>query len=92
MWGDAAVLGAGIAGGADTFAFAAGNGSDIVHDFELGKDVIEVGTGAAGFSELSISAAGADSVIDFGGGNSVVVKDTTSGGASLLGEADFVFV
>jgi Ca2+-binding RTX toxin-like protein len=75
-------------GGADTFVFKLGNGDDTIHDFEQGKDIIElclIGKLDA-FDDLSIAQDGDDSVIDLGCGDSITVI-----GVDELGESDFDF-
>lgn len=42
MWGDAYTVGKHAETGADVFVFAPGNGRDIIHDFEQGKDRIDL--------------------------------------------------
>jgi hypothetical protein len=42
MWGDAAHLGPDVTTGADTFVFQLNNGRDIIHDFEPGKDSLDL--------------------------------------------------
>lgn len=42
MWGDFALGGESISGGADAFVFNRKNGADVIHDFEQGKDIIEL--------------------------------------------------
>jgi hypothetical protein len=92
FWGDAAIKAATAIGGRDTFVFGADSGHDRVHDFQPGKDHIEIGGIAAdSFDELSITEMLIDgksaSVIDLGGGSDVTVF-----GAMTLGASDFWFV
>lgn len=93
MWGDALLL-SGATGGADIFRFVGDGafniGADTIWDFEPGKDRIDLkafaGLGIHGIADLTILLSGGDSVIDFGGGNTITVKD-----AAALSAADFLF-
>ncbi|MGT2504177.1 VCBS domain-containing protein [Bradyrhizobium guangxiense] len=79
--------------GADTFVYADGGGADFVSDFNRGQgDRINV-TGVTGiFSLADIQAhatqQGANTVIDFGGGNTITLANIAVG--SLVA-TDFVF-
>jgi hypothetical protein len=82
-------------GGADVFVFEANNGVDQIRDFESGRDLIEINfTGIDNFSDLVVTLAaglmtgipGSDSLIDFGGGNTVTVVGVTN-----LTASDFLF-
>jgi len=92
MWGDASVMSAAAIGGSDTFSFAPLNGQDTIHDFEQGKDHVElIGLGVESphtFDGLLpyISSDGTDSVIDFGAGNSITVH-----GITTFLQSDFIF-
>ena len=85
MWGDA-YSGRTGAGGLDTFVFAANNGQDTIHDFEVGRDKIDLTALGTVFGALSISSDGTDSTIGLGGSNTVKVI-----GVATLGAADFIF-
>jgi Ca2+-binding RTX toxin-like protein len=93
MWGDAAVRSGGASGGYDVFVFAPHNGTDIIADFEQGKDLIElIGYGhtptpISRFDDLTIFSQHQNqgSLIDFGDGNSILVL-----GVTVLTEADFI--
>jgi Ca2+-binding RTX toxin-like protein len=57
MWGDAAMIeGEGVLTGRDTFVIGPGNGADRIHDFEPGKDRIDLtgyaSMGVHGFADL----------------------------------------
>ena len=85
------------ASGADRFAIASGGGDDRIGDFAPGLDKIEIqtnlnGTGIGSFAALQgrISSNGqGGSLIDLGGGNSLVVAGIGPGG---LGANDFLFL
>ena len=68
------------------------NGDDIIHDFTDGGDVIDLSafSGIAGFSDLSITAAGGDVVIDLADvqGGTLRLHNV---GVDELDEDDFVF-
>ncbi len=86
-------------GGSDTLTGGAGNdtfvydaqGADTVTDFEAGGDVIRVTGGYTTFAQIQANSTlvngGADTRIDFGGGNSL----TLSGFAGSLSEDYFEF-
>jgi serralysin len=104
MWGDAVEIeGRHVHTGNDTFVFARLNGTDFIHDFEQGKDLIDLtGYAAAnihGFADLQplITVAGEDSTITFGShqsgrfpGETVVDSIAVLGVAALTAE-DFLF-
>lgn len=74
----------------DIFVFATGDGADKIHDFETGLDQIDLSAhGIANFATLIASASdvGLDTVIDLGGGDSILIEDTS---ASDLSASDFV--
>jgi NDP-sugar pyrophosphorylase family protein len=70
MWGDAATVGKHAKTGDDIFVFGIANGSDVIHDFEPGKDLIDLTAFAAvgidSFDDLAsrISVKDGDSRID----------------------------
>lgn len=69
LWGDARELQVteGYLSGADTFYFATRSGLDVIHDFEQGKDLIDVsGYAIGGFSDLAIDDDGVDTFVDLG--------------------------
>jgi Ca2+-binding RTX toxin-like protein len=51
--------------GADTFAFSRGHGKDVVTDFEVGIDTIEIGRGASRMRALDFVQDGSDVVVSF---------------------------
>jgi hypothetical protein len=60
--------------GADTFLFAKGGGGDRITDFHQAEgDHIQL---AAGHGAYTTAQAGADTIIDFGGGDSIVLANT----------------
>jgi len=68
--------------GADTFVFNTGFGDDRITDFDVTQDLLEIrlsmlnATPANGASVLADygSVSGNDTVLDFGGGDSVVIE------------------
>ncbi len=95
MWGDAYNKDLFVTTGADTFVFTTANGNDTIYDFENDKDLIDVsGYGFAGdisgFLASNISDLGDDTLINFGGGNTVTLVGFAD--PSLLTAADFIFV
>ena len=96
MWGDAFSVGPFATTGEDVFAFGPANGRDIIHDFEQGKDRIDLtafaAAGIGGFEALAPriveQSDGSLIILDVAGftGNSVVVA-----GAFGLGADDFLF-
>ncbi|ATF18191.1 calcium-binding protein [Phaeobacter gallaeciensis] len=50
---------------ADTFVFHRGYGTDIITDFTVGEDRIQIGRGADGMDDLTFSTQGADVQITF---------------------------
>ncbi len=90
MWGDAEIMSADAKGGADQFAFAPGNGADIVYDFEVGKDKIDL----SAFSEITASDLDTLLNVDFTNNRSVLtlgVDDTvTLLGVTNLSARDFI--
>lgn len=52
-------------GGRDTFFFKKGDGADLVTDFKVGKDVIEIGRGASRMEKLHFEKQGTDVVVSF---------------------------
>jgi len=91
LYGDffqgAGIYGTRVTGGADVFLFATGSGNDVIHDFQDGTDLIDVsGYGYTAVGDMTITVVGADTLIDFGGGNSVLVA-----GNIAIGAGDFIF-
>ena len=86
--------------GADTFRFIAGDGQqDIIHDFEIGVDHIDLSLwGVTSFGQLSITPRSAADgtplggvIIDFGG-ESIRINNLNVADVALLTEDNFVFV
>lgn len=74
--------------GADTFVFRRNDGSDVITDFEVGRDHIEIVTGASGMSGVDFSQAGDDVLVYFGN-VTLTVENTT---VDLMNSADnFLF-
>jgi hypothetical protein len=104
MWGDAKIINGVIASptaptgtvttGSDTYVFAPGNGRDSIMDFrQSDHDKIDVSAfGFADFAALSlaISDNGVNTLINFGGGNGVVLVGFAD--SSLLTAGDFILV
>jgi Ca2+-binding RTX toxin-like protein len=93
MWGGTGSLDT----GADVFQFGAGNGFDIIFDFQAGPGIVDqirlVGTGIASFAQLQaenrIGQAGANTQINLpGSGNVIFLMNTT---ATTLVADDFLF-
>jgi Ca2+-binding RTX toxin-like protein len=74
--------------GADVFVFGSASGTDIVTDFETGKDLLRLVSHGGGFEALSITDAGADLAITHDGG--VIVLAGAAG--TTLTPTDFDFV
>ena len=63
---------------ADTFVLKKGHGSDVIHDFEIGVDVIQVRKGAEDLSDLSFDQDGDDVVMAFANVETRVVGVTVA--------------
>jgi Ca2+-binding RTX toxin-like protein len=79
--------------GGDTFIHSTGGGADTINDFNRGQlDKIDVSgvSGIFGLTDIQsrASTVGGNTVIDFGGGNTITVLGVT---ASSLVASDFVF-
>lgn len=66
--------------GADTFVFADGDGQDVITDFNVADDVARLDE-IAGFEDFAevqgaLSQAGADTLLDFGDGQTILFEDT----------------
>jgi len=65
--------------GADTFVFAPSDGQDIIKDFDLGLDMIDLTAhNLTSFNELSILIIGGDTVIDFNNGDTITIENVTN--------------
>ncbi|MEM8760490.1 MAG: calcium-binding protein, partial [Pseudomonadota bacterium] len=74
--------------GADVFEFAAGEGLDVVRDFELGVDRLDLSDLGPDFDvQANTVQDGDDAVISFGDGNAVRLENVD---ASLLDDDDFL--
>ena len=76
--------------GADRFVFDDNDGRDVIKDFQVGLDRIEIDVNNIDrFSDLTITDnAKGHAVIDLGGGNSILLK---GGSKASLGASDFIF-
>ncbi|MBE9061313.1 alkaline phosphatase [cf. Phormidesmis sp. LEGE 11477] len=74
--------------GADVFVLAAGEGSDRIMDFEVGKDTIGL-AGTLSFGQLSIVQSGANAMIELGEETLAIVRNTS---ADLLTESAFMSI
>lgn len=73
-------------GGADIFLFGTNSGADAITDFSAaGGDTINVNAYTHGVANTAlIHQVGADTTIDFGGGNIITVQNTTANDAAFL--------
>ncbi|MGV3551524.1 hypothetical protein [Rhizobium sp.] len=65
--------------GKDTFFFGKGSGKDIITDFDVKKDVLEIAKGLNGIKKAAdvldhAKQVGKDVVINLGGGNKITLK------------------
>lgn len=65
--------------GADTFIFGKNSGKDVVTDFDVTKDILEIAKGLNGIKKPAdvldhAVQKGKDVVIDLGGGNKITLK------------------
>ena len=79
--------------GSDTFVFADGDGQDVITDFDVSADVARLDE-IAGFEEFAdvqgaLSQVGADTLLDLGGGQTVLFEDTL---VSALTATNFDFL
>lgn len=93
MYGDAETISSSkVKTGADTFVFLQNSGNDVIEDFRQADgdkiDVSAYGFDDVAFFDTNIQAAGSDTLINFGGGNTLVLVGVS---ASQLTAADFVF-
>ncbi|MEI2806662.1 MAG: calcium-binding protein [Albidovulum sp.] len=72
---------------ADRFVFATGCGSDRVGDFQNGVDLLRITAGAADFSAVTVTAQGADTLVQFAD-ISILLAGVDS---SLVEANDFIF-
>jgi Ca2+-binding RTX toxin-like protein len=77
-------------GGADTFVFQRGTGGDVIGDFAVGVDKIQLTGLVASFAEVQARMVqnGADSAIDLGQGELVVIHNVAM---SAFTAGDFLF-
>jgi Ca2+-binding RTX toxin-like protein len=66
--------------GKDTFVFGKNDGKDVITDFDVNKDVIEIAKGTNGIKKAGdvldhATQKGDDVVIDLGDGNKITLKD-----------------
>jgi len=74
--------------GYDIFVFGENSGTDIINDFEDGRDILEFRDLVDDFTDLTISQNGANTVISSANGT-ITLTDFDS---TLLDAADFTFV
>lgn len=74
--------------GRDTFKFTKGHGNDRITDFEIGRDVIEIGKGANKLADLSFATKGSDVLVSFAD-VTILVEDVKI--ADLQDAANFDF-
>ncbi len=74
-------------GGSDTFAFTAGDGVDLITDYEAANDALEF-TGIS-FIDLTITQTGSDVLIEYGTGDQVTVAGAL---VADFVETEFLFV
>ncbi|MFC0588589.1 M10 family metallopeptidase C-terminal domain-containing protein [Novosphingobium aquiterrae] len=76
--------------GSDTFVFDAGNGQDVIGDFQHGSDRIQLIGSLTTFAQVqnSFHQNGSDGAIDLGGGNFIVLQGVQ---LSTLTASDFLF-
>jgi len=92
MWGDVAsnVGTVKITGGADVFVFLQSSGDDIIHDFEDGKDLIDVSDYPfTDFSEMYFDTN--TNILYFGADDTAANSVTLDGFVGTLDNADFIF-
>jgi len=88
MWGDAATIARTAQTGADIFVFSPPNGQDTIHDFERGKDHIDLKAfGFGGFNDLAshIQDTQDGALIVFDANDSILVL-----GVHHLSAGDFI--
>lgn len=62
--------------GTDTFVFQKGHGNDIITDFTIGEDVIQIGRGASRMGQLDFEQQGDDVLVSFAN-VTILVQNTT---------------
>lgn len=67
---------------ADTFVFGKDSGKDVITDFEVGKDMLEIAKGLNGIKKPEdvfdhAKQKGGDVVIDLGDGNKITLKNVS---------------
>ena len=86
MFGDAEGFSNAGSRGADRFVFAADSGHDVIGDFEVGKDKIDVSAlGLHDLGDLTITP-GTDTAVQFSSGNDVILA-----GVAGVAAGDFIF-
>jgi hypothetical protein len=86
MWGDFRTSDGTVRGGNDTFVFGPSNGTDHIHDFQQGRDTIELREidNVASFADLDIESVDADqdgsldSIVRFDDSNSITVYNVAA--------------
>lgn len=77
---------------ADGFIFADGSGADVIGDFDVelnGEtiDLLDV-TGVSAFGDLTLVQSGSDTLISWGGGDSILLEGVN---VTALSAGDFIF-
>jgi Ca2+-binding RTX toxin-like protein len=79
LWGDFANVDGKVSTGRDIFMFHQGSGQDLILDFEVGKDLIDIRDyGFAGFADLTLVDNGSSAVavlLDPSGHNQILVQN-----------------
>ena len=77
--------------GRDVFVFGPASGDDVVTDFRNAQDTIrfEGVAGVGGFSDLTITGVGRDTLISWGGGDSILLEGVNP---RMLDASDFEFI
>ncbi|MHA3916019.1 calcium-binding protein [Halovulum sp. GXIMD14793] len=74
--------------GADTFVFNAGDGSDVIHDYQDGIDKLDFSGSGLTFADLTITAGGnGEAIIAYGNGDQITLQNA----AGQLDASDFIF-
>ncbi|WP_170770400.1 calcium-binding protein [Ruegeria lacuscaerulensis] len=92
LWGDGSLFDEAV-GGADSFVFNPNSGLDTVHDFEVGKDKLDIsghGIAETDFLSLNIQEIDGNTIIDLDG-TALDLDEITLLGVVGISADDFVF-